>query len=220
MHDGLVLSLMPEKSTAPLAFGDLLALARRSWVRQMAARLARLGYQDYRRSDAALLRLLRRGPIPIGRLGLVLGVTRQGARKAVDGLAERHYARTERDADDSRRLNVVLTSKGEAYAQAIVEVIDALNRELSERVDPAQLSAAEVVLRAATRSEDLPEKGTAQPEDRVQQLRRQGGDSALSSVEPLVDRNRRPRDETIEQRGGVVLDHDDLAMLRSEKPLT
>lgn len=157
---------MPEKSTAPLAFGDLLALARRSWVRQMALRLERLGYQDYRRSDAALLRLLRRGPIPIGRIGPVLDVTRQGARKAVDGLSERNYARTARDRIDSRRLNVMLTSKGEAYAQAIVEVIDELNLELSQKVDPAQLSAAEVVLRSVAKGEDLSEKGTAQTEGR------------------------------------------------------
>ncbi|MGA3354502.1 MAG: MarR family transcriptional regulator [Acidimicrobiales bacterium] len=137
---------MPEKSTAPQLFGDLLARARLSWVRQMASRLEGLGYSQYRRSDALVLRLLLCGPLPVGRLGSVLGVTRQAARKAVDGLALRGYARTERDAEDSRKLNVVLTPRGEAYARAVVEVIEALNRELSERLDPAQLSAAAAVL--------------------------------------------------------------------------
>jgi len=135
-------------STSPYLFGDLLALARLSWVRQMGARLGECGYPDYRRSDAAALRLLRRGPVPVGQLGAELGVTRQAARKVVDGLQQREYVRTERDADDSRILNVVLTTTGLAYAQAITEVINALNREFSQRVDPAQLAAADVVLRA------------------------------------------------------------------------
>jgi DNA-binding MarR family transcriptional regulator len=139
-----------KKSTAaPYLFGDLLALARQSWVRQMASRLEQRGHSDYRRSDAAAVRLLRRGPVSIGGLGTMLGVTRQAARKVADGLEQRGYARTEQDAQDSRRLNVVLTPAGEGYARAAVEVIHALNRELCERVDPAQLSAADAVLRAA-----------------------------------------------------------------------
>jgi DNA-binding MarR family transcriptional regulator len=65
-----------------------------------------------------------------------------------EGLEHRDYARTERDAHDSRVLNVVLTAAGTAYAQAIMEVIYALNREFCRRVDPAQLAAADSVLRA------------------------------------------------------------------------
>jgi DNA-binding MarR family transcriptional regulator len=139
---------MGAASTSPYLFGDLLALARLSWVRQVASRLAQLGYADYRRSDAAALRLLRRGPVPVGRLGAELGVTRQAARKMAEGLEQRDYARTERDAHDSRVLNVVLTAAGTAYAQAIMEVIHALDREFCQRVDPAQLAAADSVLRA------------------------------------------------------------------------
>jgi len=138
-----------EKSTAPYSFGDVLALARQSWVRQLASRLGQLAYPDYRRSDAAALRLLRRGPVPVGRLAVVLGVTRQAARKVADGLEQRQYASTERDSSDARRLNVVLTPAGQAYAQALADVIDALNLELCQRVDPAQLLAADAVLRAA-----------------------------------------------------------------------
>lgn len=134
--------------TSPYLFGDLLALARLSWVRQMASRLDALGYPDYRRSDAAALRLLYRGPVPVGRLGAELRVTRQAGRKVAEGLEQRDYARTERDAHDSRVLNVVLTAAGTTYAQAIIEVIHALNREFCQRVDPAQLAAADSVLRA------------------------------------------------------------------------
>jgi DNA-binding MarR family transcriptional regulator len=139
---------MGQPSTPSYLFGDLLALARLSWVRQMADRLDQHGYADYRRSDAAALRLLLRGPIPVGRLAAELGVTRQAARKVIGGLEQRGYARTQRDARDTRVLNVSLTSAGVAYGQAITEVIQALNREFRERVDPGQLIAADAVLRA------------------------------------------------------------------------
>lgn len=130
-------------------FGDLLALARQSWVREMTGCLAELGYADYRRSDAAATRLLLRGPAPIGRLGTVLGVTRQAAKKVADGLRQRGYATTEQDPRDSRQHNVTLTPAGQEYARAIVGVIDQLNREVRARVSPAQLTAADAVLRAA-----------------------------------------------------------------------
>ena len=119
---------MPEKSTAPRLFGDLLARARLAWVHRTASRLERNGFSDYRRSDAAVLRLLRHGPVPVGHFASVLGVTRQAARKVVGGLASRGYARTERDTADSRRLNVMLTPRGKSYAQAVVEAIEALQQ--------------------------------------------------------------------------------------------
>jgi DNA-binding MarR family transcriptional regulator len=140
---------MPAQSTGVYAFGDLLALTRQSWIGEMARRLAARGYPEYRRSDAAATRLLRRSPLPVGQLGTGLGVTRQAARKVADGLQHRGYATTERDPRDSRQVNVTLTSAGREYAQAVVAVIEELNREVSRRTDPVQLAAADSALRAA-----------------------------------------------------------------------
>ncbi len=140
---------MSLESTPPYRFGDLLALARQSWVRQMASGLNALGYPDYRRSDAAVMRLLQRGPLSVGRLGEALGVTRQAARKVADALERRGFAVTARDEQDSRQVNIVLTPGGEAYARAVVAVIGRLNEDLCQRVDPDQLMAADAVLRAA-----------------------------------------------------------------------
>ena len=142
-------SPVPTPPAQVYLLGDLLALARRSWVEQMSSRLEAAGYPGYRRSDAAVLRLLRRGPISVGQLGTALAVTRQAARKAADGLELRGYARTQRDDGDSRRLNIALTPLGEAYASAVVEVVTALNRDVARRVGPDQLAAADAVLRAA-----------------------------------------------------------------------
>jgi DNA-binding MarR family transcriptional regulator len=126
-----------------------LALARQSWLGQMTSRLERLGYAGYRRGDAAVLPMLARDPLPVGRLGAALGVTRQAARKVADGLEQRGYATTERDARDTRQLNVTLTQLGRDYAGAVTAVAEELNREVAGRVSPDQLAAADAVLRAA-----------------------------------------------------------------------
>ncbi len=123
-------------------------MARQSWVDQLARRLAELGFSGYRRTDAAVMRMLLRAPVPIGKLGSSLGVTRQAARKIVTALEQRRYLRTERGAVDSRQLNATLTPLGEDYARALVTVIDELNREISLRVTHRQMLAADAVLRA------------------------------------------------------------------------
>jgi DNA-binding MarR family transcriptional regulator len=137
---------MPNPGVPPALFGDVLARARLSWVRQMSARLGRLGYDDYRRTDAIVCRILLRGPVPIGRLGAALGVTRQAARKIVEGLEQRDYVTTARDGSDARRLNATLTPAGREYARAVVAVIEELNDALTSRVEPTQLSTAVAVL--------------------------------------------------------------------------
>jgi DNA-binding MarR family transcriptional regulator len=140
---------MTPESTTAYPFGDLLALARQSWLGEMARRLGERGYDGYRRSDAAAVRLLRQHPVPVGRLGTALGVTRQAARKVAEGLQHRGFATTGRDQRDFRQLNVALTPAGQEYARAIAAVIDELNREVSQRADRGQLDAADSVLRAA-----------------------------------------------------------------------
>ena len=137
------------ESTPEYRFGDLVALARLSWLGEATSRLEGLGYPGFRRGDSAVMRVLSRGPLPVGRLGASLGVTRQAARKIVDMLEQRGYATTERDARDSRQLNVALTPAGRDYARAVIAVTEDLNREIAGRVSPAQLAAADAVLRAA-----------------------------------------------------------------------
>jgi DNA-binding MarR family transcriptional regulator len=140
---------MAAESIPTYRFGDLVALARLSWVGEVTCRLEALGYAGFRRGDAAAMRVLWRDPLPVGRLGAVLGVTRQAARKVADALEQRGYATTERDSRDTRQLNVTLTPVGRDYARAVIAVTEELNREVARRVSPAQLVAADTVLRAA-----------------------------------------------------------------------
>ncbi len=140
---------MATESTFTYRFGDIVALARLSWVGEMTSRLEGLGYAGFRRGDAAVMRVLWREALPVGRLGAGLGVTRQAARKIADALEQRGYATIERDSRDTRQLNVTLTPAGRDYAQAVIAVTEELNREIAGRVSPAQLAAADTVLRAA-----------------------------------------------------------------------
>jgi DNA-binding MarR family transcriptional regulator len=140
---------MAPESTPAYRFGDLVALARFSWLGEATSRLEGLGYGGFRRGDSAVMRVLSRGPLPVGRLGAHLGVTRQAARKIADGLEQRGYATTERDSRDTRQLNVILTPAGRDYARAVIAVTEDLNREVAARVSPAELASADMVLRAA-----------------------------------------------------------------------
>jgi DNA-binding MarR family transcriptional regulator len=154
---------MTAESNPTYRFGDLIALARLSWINEVTGRLERLGHPGFRRGDMATMRILGQGPRPVGRLGTDLGVTRQAARKIADALEQRGYAATERDTRDTRQLNVALTVSGRDYARAVIKVTEELNREIAARVSPAELAAADTVLRAAlfddearTRASQLP----------------------------------------------------------------
>src|SRR5579863_9270284 len=91
-----------------ILFGDLLAQARERWIREMAQRLGVLGFEGYRRSDPLAMRALGRGEVALGTLGTTFGVTRQAARKVVNGLVERDYAQVTISTQDSRRRLVTL----------------------------------------------------------------------------------------------------------------
>jgi DNA-binding MarR family transcriptional regulator len=130
---------------APL-FGDLLALARERWVRSMAESLAAKGYPGYRRSDALSLRVLHSGSRTLGDVAAPLGGSRQATRKIITGLVARGYAILETDQRDARRRQVILTPLGHEYAEAVVDTVNELNREVTEKVSPDDLAAAFSVL--------------------------------------------------------------------------
>jgi DNA-binding MarR family transcriptional regulator len=137
---------MSPDPVAKMLFGDLLAQARERWIRAMAQRLGALGFHDYRRSDPLVMRSLRNGEVSLGGLGVTLGVTRQAARKVVNGLVERGYAQVTTSSEDSRRRLVNMTPRGRDYLAAVVATLRALHDEVVDHVDPQQLASAYSVL--------------------------------------------------------------------------
>ncbi|HTT59309.1 MAG TPA: MarR family winged helix-turn-helix transcriptional regulator [Acidimicrobiales bacterium] len=130
-----------------MLFGDVLALARRSWVRALRQSLAAQGYHDYRRSDGLALRFFSLGPHSLGAFADLTGTSRQAARKVVTGLIDRGYATLITDSRDARRRLVVLTKEGDAYADAVVKTLEKLNRHIQAKVAPDELRVAVDVLR-------------------------------------------------------------------------
>src|SRR5580700_6493894 len=60
---------MTPPANPPYRFGDLLALARRTWIRHVAAAMERAGFPGYRQTDSWVLRLLAQQPMAIGQPG-------------------------------------------------------------------------------------------------------------------------------------------------------
>jgi DNA-binding MarR family transcriptional regulator len=142
-----VCPLVTQDASAPYRFGDVLALARRSWVQQVRERMQEAGFPEYRQTDAWVLRLLAQRPRAIGQLGQDMGITRQAARQLADGMVERGYATIQGDPDDARRTLVALTPGGEAYARSVGTVQDALNAAIRRKVGERDLAIADGVLR-------------------------------------------------------------------------
>jgi len=145
---------MAADARAAYRFGDLLALARGSWIRQVRVRVEAQGFPGYRRSDSWTTRLLAREPCPLGRLGEGVGITRQASRKLADGLVERGYATLSPDPSDGRRTLVVLTARGESYGRAVASAQRALNVAIRRKVSAEELLAADAVLRAVLPDHD------------------------------------------------------------------
>jgi DNA-binding MarR family transcriptional regulator len=152
---------MTDNARRPYRFGNLLAVARQSWIEQVRDRMQETGFPGYRRSDAGVLALLLQRPLAIGQLGEALGITRQAARQLADGLVERGYATFGADDADARRTLIVLTPRGKAYGRAIWMAQDALNETVRSRVSEADLAAADAVLRAV-----FPDEGARQRVDK------------------------------------------------------
>ncbi|HEX3823306.1 MAG TPA: MarR family transcriptional regulator [Mycobacteriales bacterium] len=176
---------MQPRASPGYRFGDLLALARQDWVRQMSAELLRAGYADYRITDAAVMRLLLQGPLSVGEVAAGLGVTRQAARKIGRGLEVRGYVLAAPDPDDARRLNATLTPDGATYAGRITTAISRLNRRVVARTAPDDLTAIDAMLRSIITDQDIrrrasriPPPGQAAINDQSPQARRSAATAA------------------------------------------
>ena len=62
-----------------------------------------------------------------------------------------------------RAQDITLTQAGQDYARAIKDVIAELNHEVSKRTDPAQLAAADAVLRAVLFDESARQRASRLP---------------------------------------------------------
>jgi DNA-binding MarR family transcriptional regulator len=118
----------------------LLRGARGSYAHTIAAFLAEAGCDD----------LPQNGPFVLGGMAnhrgsavdmiRGLGVTRQAASQLIDTLVVRGYLSREVNPADRRRLNIKLTDRGRAAAEAVAAAIRQVDVELATMITPAELA--------------------------------------------------------------------------------
>jgi DNA-binding MarR family transcriptional regulator len=142
----------------------LLHGARGSYAHTIAAFLAEAGCDD----------LPQNGPFVLGGMASHhasavdmirgLGVTRQAASQLIDTLVVRGYLSREVNPADRRRLNIELTDRGRAAAEAIGAAIGQVDEELAAMITPAELAGLRTGLIALAKIKERTRRD-GQPKD-------------------------------------------------------
>jgi DNA-binding MarR family transcriptional regulator len=113
----------------------LLRHARTTYGKAMRQALAAAGYDDVPRNGMYVIGGLALGAntVPLSVLIKELGVSKQGAGQLVDILVLRGYLKRTEDAEDRRRLNIVLTKRGRAAAAIQATAREKIDAELIAR---------------------------------------------------------------------------------------
>jgi DNA-binding MarR family transcriptional regulator len=118
----------------------LLRAARSSYGHEIRSRLAAAGYDDLPRNGPFVLGgIVNRGGTS-AQLVRELGVSKQAASQLIDTLVLRGYLERQPDAEDRRRVTIVVTERGRAAAALVRSGVQAVDSELAERLAPEQLA--------------------------------------------------------------------------------
>lgn len=140
--------------TAPLyeqiPIPALLRHARYTYGGAMREALAQGGYDDIPGNGLYVLGglMLGAGGVPLGQLIKELRISKQAAGQLVDALVLRGYLARLPDADDRRKLTVVLTERGRAAAELQIAARQKIDAELAARVGEDDVLRARRVLAA------------------------------------------------------------------------
>ncbi|MBV9450309.1 MAG: MarR family transcriptional regulator [Streptosporangiaceae bacterium] len=118
----------------------LLRGARGSYAHAIAAFLAEAGCDDLPQNGPFVLGGMARHRAPAVDMIRGLGVTRQAASQLIDTLVVRGYLSREVNPADRRRLNIELTDRGRAAAEAIAAAVGRVDEELTAMITPAELA--------------------------------------------------------------------------------
>ncbi len=143
------------------------ALARRIATRTMADVAADVG-GAVRESDGYVFQHLLPGPLTIGELAERLGITQQGASKAVSDMERRGLVRREPDGRDRRVRRVSLTSTAieavVAARRSRAGVADLIEQELGTRRAASFRRALVDLLSATGADSDLRDRSVPAPD--------------------------------------------------------
>ena len=142
----------------PLPLARLLTVAVRLLVDEMHERLAAAGYDDLRPAHGYVLNAAADGGTTASAVAGLLGMTKQGAAKVIDELAERGYVERTTAAGDARARPVVLTRRGRAALAAAAKVQGALEQEWATVAGARDVAALRRALERVTAGATSPLK--------------------------------------------------------------
>jgi DNA-binding MarR family transcriptional regulator len=119
----------------------LLAAARTTYGRAIAAALDGAGFGDMPRTGSRLVGGIARRGRPLRDVAGDLGVSKQAASQLVDTLVLRGYVTRVPDPDDRRRVTVDLTERGRAAAVEIRGAVERIDAALLAAVGPDDVAA-------------------------------------------------------------------------------
>jgi DNA-binding MarR family transcriptional regulator len=118
----------------------LLRAARGSYADAIRAALGRAGFEDLPRNGPFLLGGMANQRGTAVELVRTLGVSRQAASQLIDVLVLRGYLARETNADDRRRMDIELSARGRAAAEAVADGIEQVDGELARVCSRTQLA--------------------------------------------------------------------------------
>ncbi|HMJ15327.1 MAG TPA: MarR family winged helix-turn-helix transcriptional regulator [Polyangiaceae bacterium] len=114
----------------PLA--RLMAMAFRTLIDALHARLEDQGWKDVRSSYGYVLVAARDEPLTVTAVAALLGMTKQAASKLVDSMVSDGYLRKSEDPEDARRQLLELSAKGGRLLAAVETIYAELETEWGE----------------------------------------------------------------------------------------
>ncbi|MGD9702137.1 MAG: MarR family winged helix-turn-helix transcriptional regulator [Acidimicrobiia bacterium] len=122
---------MGRVSTAghPVPIARLLAMAYRTLIDTLHARLRAEDWTDVRRAYGFVLLATRSEPTTVTDLAELLGVTKQAASKLVESMVDSGYLLRTTDPDDARIKRIALAERGRRLLQAVERIYTDLEGE-------------------------------------------------------------------------------------------
>jgi DNA-binding MarR family transcriptional regulator len=132
----------------------LMRAARGVYAQSIRAQLQLIGIDDLPENGVFILAGIDSAGGPRRDLPAGLGVTKQAVSQAIDILVNRGYLTRSPDVGDRRRVVLELTDRGHQVVDAATRAVEAVDRQLAERVSAEQVEAMRSALIALGQIKD------------------------------------------------------------------
>jgi DNA-binding MarR family transcriptional regulator len=122
---------------AAIPLARLMAMAFRTLIDNLHARLARHGWKDVRPAYGYVLLAARESPITVTSVAALLGMTKQAASKLVESMVSDGYLLRGDHPEDARSKRLRLSAKGGRLLAAVESIYAELEAEWATIIGPA-----------------------------------------------------------------------------------